>query len=108
MYDTAIRDARSDPKGASGVGEGLIGTAVGREDQLRKRGVTLPGGVITVLTAWGLCWIGIGADRMGSVIVSSCITPDARSESRRSDGTKGGVPGKEIECLELGMSEAIS
>lgn len=42
--------ARAEPKGASGVGDGLISTARGRRDeegpQVRKRGVTLPGGVI--------------------------------------------------------------
>ena len=33
MKDTAMRDARIEPSGASGVGDGLIGIARGREDQ---------------------------------------------------------------------------
>ena len=42
MYDTDMRDARSEPNGAVGVGEGLISTALGRmpleAPQVRKRG----------------------------------------------------------------------
>ena len=45
-----MRDARAEPNGPAGVGDGLMSMARGRDVapplQERNRGVTLPGGVI--------------------------------------------------------------